>query len=1375
MIKRLFLISCLAFIAMAGRAETHNVEVDGIAYTVDTEMGTAAVTGYTVRPVNVVILATVEYEGVDYPVTSIGKRAFFGRASVESVLLPDGLQCIEDSAFYGCRPMTSIVLPKSLQSIGNHAFARTKLQNIVLPEGLQAIGYGIFLSCTSLQSVTFLGSLQTIGKETFYECISLQSIVLPEGLQSIGNSAFEYCSALQSITLPSTLQSIGSYAFADSPLKGITCHAVIPPAISDDTFEEWIYASAKLTVPEGTEDAYRAADGWKLFYTSMAIESIAYTVDVETKTASVVDADPGIREADILATVEYEGVDYPVIAIGSSAFYDCSALQSVALPEMLQTIGFYAFQNCSALQSITLPERLQDICGSAFSGCPLKEIVCHSATPPAIDDHTFDADIYSEAVLTVPAGTRVLYQSAFGWSNFFDKVTVDGIVYNMDAEAMSAAVVGYEGALANAHVLESIHHEGLEYVVVAISEKAFANCSSLQSVILPEGVQTIGDYAFSYCSALQSVTLSEGLLTIGDRAFSFCSSLQSVILPEGLQTISDWAFYYCDALKSITLPSTLQFIGAGLCESGLNEIISKAVVPPAASRSTFVDYAGVYYKEISVHVPEGAEAAYQKDQYWREFWLHPVVDDVHYTIDPDAMVASVSGYEEGITKAVIVLSLPFAGEDVPVVRIEDNAFDRCASLQCVNIPNSVIHIGSLAFWYCESLEIVNLPKSLKTIGVEAFRGCKSLASITIPEGMTTIGDHVFSYCESLRNVNLPESLQIIDAVAFRGCTLLSKINLPENLQTIGMYAFYDCISLSAVDLPQGVKTIGEKAFFNCSLEGVSSHSFVPPAISEDSFDSITYARVSLSVPVGAEDAYRQASGWSNFYRYMAIDGIAYTRNEETRTAAVVDADLNITAASIHATVNMDGYNYPVTAIGDNAFFGCDILETVVIPEGVVVIGESAFHDCTLLANITLPSTLCEIGEYAFSGCAFESIAVPEGVGCISNGVFSGCWLLRDVTLPATLQEVGSGAFSGCELSDVTSYALIPPVLDAYAFDKQTYVQARLHVPAEAEAAYCAADKWMYFSEKAEVDGITYALNPYNHTAVVFTGPWGVASVAVPAIIQHEGIGYTVNGIGIDAFYDENYYGESVLSDIVLPETILFLDERAFMACKGLTKLDLPEGLVSIGYRACFDLELKDIHLPSTLREIGEDAFGSCGLLESIIIPEGVTSIGESAFSSCSSLASVTLPSTLKTIGGYAFGYSVFNCLTDITCYAAIPPVIDKDTFCEDIYSIATLHVPSDAVDNYQSAEYWNEFLYIEGDLPSASISPIHASEASIAAYADGVITTATPATINVYAQSGARVMHAADATMLSLESLPRGIYIINVEAGTERQVMKIAR
>ena len=149
------------------------------------------------------------------------------------------------------------------------------------------------------------------------------------------------------------------------------------------------------------------------------------------------------------------------------------------------------------------------------------------------------------------------------------------------------------------------------------------------------------------------------------------------------------------------------------------------------------------------------------------------------------------------------------------------------------------------------------------------------------------------------------------------------------------------------------------------------------------------------------------------------------------------------------------------------------------------------------------------------------------------------------------------------------------------------------------------------------------------------------------------------------------------------------------------------------------------------------------------------------------MADVVLPASLQLVDAAAFR----GCpLADVTCLAAVPPTISGDAFDKDTYDAARLHVLADATGYYQAAAGWKNFLH-----EVMSISPIHASEASIAAYANGVITTGMPATINVDAQSGARVMHAADATMLSLESLPRGIYIINVEAGTERQVMKVAR
>lgn len=204
----------------------------------------------------------------------------------------------------------------------------------------------------------------------------------------------------------------------------------------------------------------------------------------------------------------------------------------------------------------------------------------------------------------------------------------------------------------------------------------------------------------------------------------------------------------------------------------------------------------------------------------------------------------------------------------------------------------------------------------------------------------------------------------------------------------------------------------------------------------------------------------------------------------------------------------------------------------------------------------------------------------------------------------------------------------------------------------------------------------------------------------------------------------------------------------------------------------------DVVIPATVTIDGTDyavaciglgAFWYCDALQSIVLPEGLRAIGSMVFAYCASLAGIVLPSTMQYIDATAFA----DCpLKEVYSHAAVPPTVSNGLFDEEIYAVATLHVPSNAVDDYRIAEGWKQFQHIEGDLPSTAISNV-ATDASIATYANGILTTSAPATITVYAQSGARVLHAAEATSLSLEALPRGIYIICVAQGGQRQVMKV--
>ena len=275
-----------------------------------------------------------------------------------------------------------------------------------------------------------------------------------------------------------------------------------------------------------------------------------------------------------------------------------------------------------------------------------------------------------------------------------------------------------------------------------------------------------------------------------------------------------------------------------------------------------------------------------------------------------------------------------------------------------------------------------------------------------------------------------------------------------------------------------------------------------------------------------------------------------------------------------------------------------------------------------------------------------------------------------------------------------------------------------------------------------VDGIEYTVDTDGQTATVTNAGYNITEAHVPAIVNINGMDYPVTAIG-----DYAFAWHSALESIALSEGMETIGGMAFYSCYSLASIDLPEGLQSIG----------------------ESAFNACTALRSVTLPEGTQSIGNMVFAYCASLAGIVLPSTMQYIDATAFA----DCpLKEVYSHAAVPPTVSNGLFDEEIYAVATLHVPSNAVEAYQAAEGWKQFLNIVGDLPPVSIEDV-ATDASLAIYANGILTTESPAAITVYAQSGAQVRHAADATSLSLAGLPRGIYIICVAQGGQRQVMKV--
>lgn len=173
----------------------------------------------------------------------------------------------------------------AVASIGRWAFNTCfSLTSITIPDGVAFIGNGAFMSCYSLTSITIPDAVKFIDEYAFTECSSLTSIIIPDRVTSIGDYAFKDCSSLASATIGSNVSKIGQLGFDGcSSLSTLTCRAVVPPVCNGEdgwcVFNGVETQQCKLFVPEGSIDAYKAADQWKDFFN---VEEISGISDVWT-------------------------------------------------------------------------------------------------------------------------------------------------------------------------------------------------------------------------------------------------------------------------------------------------------------------------------------------------------------------------------------------------------------------------------------------------------------------------------------------------------------------------------------------------------------------------------------------------------------------------------------------------------------------------------------------------------------------------------------------------------------------------------------------------------------------------------------------------------------------------------------------------------------------------------------------------------------------------------------------------------------------------------------------------------------------------------------------------------------------------------------
>ena len=507
--------------------------------------------------------------------------------------------------------------------------------------------------------------------------------------------------------------------------------------------------------------------------------------------------------------------------------------------------------------------------------------------------------------------------------------------------------------------------------VTSIGRSAFYDCARLTSVTIPNSVTEIGYYAFYNCSSLISVTMPSSVTKIGYNAFEKCISLTSVVIPDGVTEIGWQVFDGCSGLKSVTIPSSVKKIDT----FAFNDCTK---IKDVYYNGDVESWLGIEFASLNSNPCTSGSNLYFNGELVTDI----VIPDGTTNINRSAFANCSS-----LTSVVIPNSVRSIG---------DSAFFGCSSLKSVTVPDSVTKIGSSAFGYCSSLTSVSIGSGVISIGSGAFCGCSSLRSVTIPDGVVIIEDSTFSNCDSLTSVTIPNSVKRIERWAFSYCSKLKDVYYNGNVEswlgidvtaydsnpcTNGGNLYFNGVLAADVVIPDGVTGIEPNAFVGCgSLTSV----VIPSSVTS----------------IGADAFYNCAN---------------------LKSAKIGNGVKSIGDYAFYSCKSLTSMTMPdsVTSIGKGAFFRCSSLASVVIPGSLTSIGDRVFESCSSLTSVVIPSSLTSIGSDAFSGCGLKSVTIPNSVTSIGEQAFASCSSLTSVVIPSSVTSIGACAFHWCnKLRDI---------------------------------------------------------------------------------------------------------------------------------------------------------------------------------------------------------------------------------------------------------------------------------------------------------------------------------------------------------------------
>ena len=743
--------------------------------------------------------------------------------------------------------------------------------------------------------------------------------------------------------------------------------------------------------------------------------------------------------------------------------------------------------------------------------------------------------------------------------------------------------------------------------VVSIDESAFASLSSLRRINIPDSVCYIGSRAFEG-TGIESISISKNLKKIETATFADCVSLEYVVLQSGLEIIESFAFKGCNKLKSISLPDTLkqicgfafygsaiesfeipasvEFVGnkalgdakviimpdGSLGESFgstllrwdcrlCNDCDDKGKLPTSAPLRTFVlptsfiQSKCIYYDNTEIESIDNLLSQ------------QLLTYDRNYVIKKDGDL-----YSRGEKQLCLCLTNKTSYTVSPAVEyVVDEAFKFCRSLKTIELSSSLRDISYLTFYGCDSLETIIVPddlmfkyvlkdfwdsyllgliasknvkaKLISNIAVEVKNSGVIKRKIDIPQCVNSLPVPFKRYtakqiaymqsvldvasieydehgqaksvsfpefavhvpvedlkCDSV-DIELPNTFNLLLEGAFHGCAFINKVIIPDSITQLPASVFRNC-GVIDVELPSTLTHIGRSAFEGCELLSLNITSGIkeicPGAFKHAKIQKLTLAP-DVKLNSDSFEGFEIESLEFSGYVNLARIGLAKTRIKRLTLVGDIPSISQDYMKKFSNVEELD-IEYRYATVETGAFRGLKNLRRISIPDSVTEISDKAFSNCSILSEVNIPKSVKTIGKDAFNFTCVEKIVIPSSVKRIGTGAFAET-CLKQIQLPISLEEISDIMFMGCELEDVR-------------------IPDSVKIVGKGAFSHCAS-----------------------------------------------------------------------LRNIIIPPSVTKIDTRAFACCETLTEVVIPDSVVYIGDKAfeeCNALTL--VKLPSHINELSESAF-----------------------------------------------------------------------------------------------------------------------------------------------------------------------------------------